>query len=188
MIVRRSLLLAALVLLALPLAACASKQAVVTRGDTEGAYVDVGRLDYQVQISRQLNPNDPEDRAYLVDVPVTQRRLAPDQAWFAVFMDVWNEGKRPAPAASDFQITDTQDTVYRPIGFGPSNVFAYRPATVAPGAQIPAIGTAARSNPSVNGALVLFKVKIDSFSNRPLVLTIRSPGLAPAQAEVDLDV
>ena len=35
-------------------------------GATEGTYLDLGGLKYQVQISRLLNPSSIEDRAYLV--------------------------------------------------------------------------------------------------------------------------
>jgi hypothetical protein len=186
---RRTLLLAALAVLVLPLTACGNKSLVITHAGSEGDYLSVGALTYQVQISRQLNPADPEDRAYLVGLDPADRTLAPDESWFAVFVRVWNEGKQPAPAASEFKVTDTQDNVYRPVGFGLDNAFAYRPLTLAPGDQIPTPDTAAANNPSVNGALVLFKVKISSFEDRPLVLTITSPpGGKPAEATVDLDV
>src|SRR4051812_10927448 len=107
--VRRLLPLFALALLALPLAACGNKEDIHTHGETEGAYLNVGQLTYQVQISRLLNPNDTEDQGYLVDVPAAERDLAPEDAWFAVFMLVQNQQDRPAPAASDFEIVDTQN-------------------------------------------------------------------------------
>src|SRR4051794_28712182 len=112
MTVRRALIVLALALLALPLAACGDKKAVVTHGDTEGVYLDVGALTYQVQISRQLNPADPEDRAYLLGLSPLEAKLGPDEAWFAVFMSAWNEGDHAAPAASSFEIADTQGVKY----------------------------------------------------------------------------
>lgn len=187
--VRRSLILLALALTALPLAACADKDEPVTRGHTEGAYLNVGPLTYQVQISRQLNPSDPEDRGYLIDVPETEAQLAPDEAWFGVFLVTWNEGDQPAQAASEFEIVDTQGDVYHPTAIGPANVFAYRPEMIAGGDKLPEPDSAASNNPSVNGSLLLFKVKLDSFANRPLELAIRAPeDAAPPEATVDLDV
>src|SRR5690606_38371032 len=63
---RRVLALTAVSALALPLAACGNKEEVVTHGHTEGSYLNVGNLTYQVQISRQLNPADVTDRSYLI--------------------------------------------------------------------------------------------------------------------------
>ncbi|UGS37846.1 hypothetical protein [Capillimicrobium parvum] len=186
---RRAILLAALALFALPLAACGNKEKITTHGDTEGTYVDVGQLVYQVQISRQLNPNDPEDHGYLIDLPFGQDQLAPDEAWFAVFVKAWNEGEQVAPAANNFSIVDSQGTVYHPVPIGPDNVFAYRAGDVPSGEQLPELDTAASNNPSVQGSMVLFKVKYDTFNNRPLDLVIRAPrGQEPAVASVNLDV
>ncbi len=189
MTARRLLPLLAVSVLAVVLAACGNKQAIHTVGHTEGAYLDVGGLTYQVQISRVLNPSDNEDRGYLVDLPLEQRELAPDEAWFGVFVLVQNTNEQAYDAAEEFEIRDTQDDRYLPIELGPDNVFAYRPGPVEPGDTLPAEDTAALNNPSVNGGLLLFKVKNFSFDNRPLELEIHSPGdVEPALATVDLDV
>lgn len=186
---RRVILLAALALFALPLAACGNKEETTTHGETEGTYVNVGDLVYQVQISRQLNPNDPEDKGYLIDLPFGQDQLDPHEAWFAVFVKAWNEGEEVAPAAENFTIVDTQGTEYHPIPIGPDNVFAYRAQDVPPGEQLPELDTAAANNPSVQGSMLLFKVSYDSFDNRPLDLVIRAPeGQEPAEASINLDV
>src|ERR671931_213926 len=70
--------------LALALSACGNKEKEVHFGATEGAYLDLGGLKYQVQISRELNPADPEDHGYLIGAD--QKTVRPDEAWFAVFM------------------------------------------------------------------------------------------------------
>jgi hypothetical protein len=185
---RRVLILTAVALLALPLAACGNKEAETTFGETEGAYLNVGDLTYQVQISRQLNPSDNEDKGYLVAVPSDQRELAPDEAWFAVFVIAFNEHKKDAVSANDFTVSDTEGALYKPLTLGADNVFAWRGGTVPPHGQLPEKDTAASNNPSVNGAMLLFKVKNDSFNNRPLELTISGLGGEPAKAAVDLDV
>lgn len=188
MTLRRVTLLLAVALLAIPVAACGDKEAEITHGETEGSYLAVGNLRYQVQISRELNPADPEDRGYLVDVPGADE-LEPDQAWFAVFMGAWNYSDEPGEAASAFEIHDTQGNVYTPQAIGPANVFAWRPEVVPPGEALPVQDTAAANNPSVNGGLLLFKVDMGSFNNRPLELIIHGPeGVEPAEASVDLDV
>ena len=50
-------------------AGCGNKVEVRTVGETEGIYIDVGDLRYQVQISRIINPHDVEDRRYLQGLP-----------------------------------------------------------------------------------------------------------------------
>lgn len=188
MSLRRLLLALTVALVAVPLAACGNKHETITFGETEGAYLDVGDLTYQVQISRILNPNDNEDQSYLVDLPAEEAELDDNEAWFAVFLLVQNLGEEPSEAAVDFEIHDTQENVFTPITIGPDNVFAYRGGTVEPGATLPEDDTAARNNPSVNGALLLFKMENDTFANRPLELLIKQEGSDPAEAGVDLDV
>lgn len=185
---RRLLAVLAVAVAAVGFSACGNKEKETTFGHTEGAYLNVGNLTYQVQISRLLNPNDNEDKAYLVDVPLDQRELAPDEAWFAVFVVAFNETDDPQRSINDFSITDTQENVYRPITIGPDNVFAYRPTVIEPDATNPELDTAARNNPSVNGALLLFKVKNSTFDNRPLELKLRALAGEPREAAVDLDV
>ena len=72
-------------------------------------YSEVGGLKYQVQISRELNPTDSEDRAYLVGLAPTARDLKPDETWFAVFLRVQYDTKdgAPRPTARDFTLEDT---------------------------------------------------------------------------------
>jgi hypothetical protein len=188
---RRVLILTAVALLALPLAACGSKEAETTFGATEGSYLNVGNLTYQVQISRQLNPNDPEDKGYLVAVPSDQRDLAPNEAWFAVFLIAFNETGKPAQSANTYTISDTEGNLYTPLTMGADNVFAWRGGVVPGHGQLPGRDTAASNNPSVNGSMLLFKVSTDAFNNRPLRLTIQGLGDVkdmPSKAAVDLDV
>src|SRR3954451_19216747 len=100
---------------AVVVSACGNKPEIRTEGETEGTYLNVGPLVYQVQISRQLNPGDLEDRTYLEGIPPLQRRLGPHQTWFGVFVRVTNETDNAHPTASTFSIEDTQDHVYSPI-------------------------------------------------------------------------
>src|SRR4051794_18402570 len=91
-------ILVAAVLAAALLAGCGNKEDVTTKADNEGIFIDVGPLSYQVQISRQLNPRDPEDRTYLQGIPADQVALKPDETWFAVFMRVENNSDKAAQA------------------------------------------------------------------------------------------
>jgi hypothetical protein len=154
-------------------------------GKTEGVYVNTGDLKYQVQISRQLNPKDFEDRDYLTGLPAGES-LKPGQEWFAVFIRVFNETDDDHPAAATFSIRDTTGKEYKPIALAGINRTAYRPAVVHGGDQIPVPGSLAREN-LTQGGLILFKVENSSYESRPLELNI-SPPEGGEGATVDLDV
>jgi len=185
---RRVALIASILAAAAPLAGCGNKESEIKSAETEGAYLDVGQLRYQVEISRELNPADIEDRAYLEGLPRSAALLRPGQTWFAVFVRVENDTKKPQPAATDFQLTDTQDNVYRPVALPRANPFAYLGGRVPGKGTLPPLGSVANANESINGSLVLFKLKTASFENRPLVLKILGPTVPQDEATVDLDV
>jgi hypothetical protein len=172
-------------LAALALGACGNKEEHVLHAATEGIYVDVGGLKYQVQISRVLNANDREDRDYLVDLPADQQLGLKDN-WFAVFMRVENDSDKAAPAADSYDIKDTQGNVYHPVAMGPKNVFAYRPVVLQPKDLLPLPSSAAAEN-TIQGSMLLFKIPVANFQNRPLVLQIPAPD-GDETGTVDLDV
>src|SRR5918911_5244103 len=97
---RRSLALLLLAAVALVVSGCGGhKNTQVTEAQTEGLYMDVGPLLYQVQISRYLNPADPEDAAYLKGLPSGMSpQLPKGQVWFGVWMRVQNVGKQTQTA------------------------------------------------------------------------------------------
>jgi hypothetical protein len=184
---RRTLTLLLVALTALALGACGNKKAVNLHASTEGGYVDIGPLKYQVQISRLLNPSDPEDGGYLVDLPAGES-LGPQDQWFAVFMRVENGTSKPQPVASDYSIVDTQNKVYRPIRMGPKNLFAYRPNPLPDHQTLPVPNSSAGQG-VIQGAMLLFKIPVANFANRPLVLRIAPPaGVRSPVGTVDLDV
>jgi hypothetical protein len=179
------LALLALAVLAL-LAGCGNRKDVVTSAETEGPYLDVGGLQYQVEISRQLNPKDVEDRSYFVGVPDAEK-LKPQETWFAVFIRVKNPtGDFEYPARS-FEITDTQGTRYRPVPVGSDNVFAYRPTPISPAGVLPQANSAAATGP-IGGAMLLYRLTLDTLANRPLELKIFSNSGSPPEGKVELDV
>jgi hypothetical protein len=173
-------------LAAVALGACGNKEEVTLHGDTEGIYIDVGDLKYQVQISRLLNPTDREDSGYLVDLPADQQ-LGTDENWFAVFMRVENDSDKAARATNAYSIKDTQGNVYKPIAMGPKNVFAYRPAVLQPKDLLPLPSSPAAEN-TIQGSMLLFKIPVANFQNRPLELQIPPPQGGGPTGTVTLDV
>lgn len=149
--------------------------------ETEGIYVTVDDLKYQVQMSKQLNPALPGDAPYLNGV---KTRLDRDEEWFAVFVLVQNYAEDAIQSANDFEIADTQENTYVPVPIPDENTWAYRPAELQPRETLPDSNDPARER-FPNGGLLLFKVKRFSLDNRPLELTIR--GLED-RAIVNLDV
>jgi hypothetical protein len=187
-------LLALLLVSALALGACSDDSHTrVTTGTYAGEsgqnapYLNVGPLIYEVQLSRELNPADTEDASYLTGLTPVQRKLLPGQEWFAVFLQVYNEGSAPHLAATNLTISDTERNTYAPIVPASTNEFAYRGGLLGSKARIPALNTVAADGPT-QGALLLYKIKVLSLDNRPLELRIVDP-LNPAQtASAELDV
>jgi hypothetical protein len=159
---------------------------VQSTADTEGIYVDVGPLIYQVQSSRILNPGDEEDRYYLRGLPAGTERLGRGQLWFGIFLRVENQTDRQQMPASSFSIVDTQDKVYHPVLLNDQNVFAYEPKPVPPGGLLPLQNSPAYNSPP-SGALLVFKLEYSSYQNRPLELVIEDPRIS-GRAQVSLDV
>src|SRR3954454_21204962 len=172
---------------ALALGACGNKTASIHGGETEGIYLDVGPLKYQVEISRQLNPSIPEDRTFLSDVASGDKTLRPDELWFAVFVRVENETDQAQPPASVYTITDTEGKQYRPVSLGRFNPFRYTSDPVPPHGVAPHPDSVAGENTSIAGRELLFRLKRETLDNRPLKLTIESAG-GTEQATDILDV
>ena len=174
-------------LAALALAGCGNKVDTAIVGETEGIYVGVDGLTYQVQISRILDPASPEDQAYLRGLPEEEAEPADDEVWFGVFMRVENESDEELEAAEEFVIHDTQETRFEPVELDTeANAFAYEPAPVGPGELIPEPNSPASDN-TIQGALLLYKMTVESLGNRPLELEIESRQ-GGDNAIVDLDV
>jgi len=168
------------------LAGCGNKEETHTVGSTEGVYIDVGDLKYQVQMSRILNPNDVEDAAYLAGLPASSQ-LPGNEAWFGVWIRVENTNSDKAlPAASQFTITDTQGNVFKPVPLQ-KNPFAYAPSTLGPKSVSPNQNSVAGQGVQ-QGSLLLFKLTTDSLANRPLEFKITNPADSANTGRVDLDV
>jgi len=176
-----------LLAVAAALAGCGNKQETRTVGETEGLYVDVGELKYQVQMSRIINPSDTEDRNYLAGLPAGTVPPKPNEAWFGVWMRVQNTtSEKTLPAADEFEIVDTEENSYEPIELE-SNPFAYSPEDLRPNTVVPSSNSPAGEG-VIQGSLILFKLTNDTLQNRPLEFKIKSPASAEEVGIIDLDV
>ena len=190
---RKLALVLGVLLAAVVLGACGDSHTRITTGTYAGEsganapYLNVGPLIYEVQLSRELNPANSEDAAYLQGLGAEERKLEKGQEWFAVFLQVYNQGKLPQRAATAITISDTQENVYSPIIPNETNPFAYRGGIVPGNGQIPTPDTIAASGPT-QGALLLFKIQVVSLDNRPLELKILDPEDPTESASAELDV
>ena len=171
----RSLLVTCL----LVMGGCGNKMDTRTTATTEGPYLDVGDLKYQVQISRILNPADIEDRNYMTNLPAGTLPPKANEAWFGVWVRVENtDSDKPLPTASQFEIRDTQGNVFKP--YAPVDKLGHN--EILPNPDAPA------GFGPIQGALLLFKLTTDTLQNRPLEFRITSPSNPGDIGTVDLDV
>src|SRR5256885_4218550 len=78
---------------------------------SEGQGIKIDDLLFNVQITRELNPFDTEDKAYLVG----QKALGPDQYYLGVFMRVQNEGDTSVPVPTALSVVDTVGDTFKPL-------------------------------------------------------------------------
>jgi hypothetical protein len=187
---RRPLAVLAVLLAGGALAACGKhldEDAKVIQIENEGLYLPLGELKYQVQGSRQLNPNDIQDRPLLAGVPAAQQGLKADEVWFGVFVQVENQSDEPLRPAGDIEIVDTQEDVFKPLELEQTNQFAYRPEDPIPGGELAPVPDTPGFNTANQGSMLLFKLTLDALDNRPLELKIES-STTDQTGIIDLDV
>jgi hypothetical protein len=185
---RRLTLLLLLVLAPVALAGCGNKSdEPVLLAETEGIYIEVSDLKYQVQISRQLNPQDTEDQQFIKGRTIGEEPTS-KETYFGVFLLVQNLTEESHEIASRFEIEDTLGKIYTPELIDPKvNPFVYKSTTLAPGATYPARESPSGEGP-IGGGMLLFKLPLDAFYNRPLEFKIHSPDDENVVGTVDLDV
>jgi hypothetical protein len=171
---------------ALALSACGHEK--VTVAETEGVYLDLGDLKYQVQVSRVLNPSDNQDREFFRGLPPgMSSNLPADEIWFAVFLRVENDTGQPHPMADRFEIVDTTDAKYQPVVLDPkTNPLVYQPGFNLPATSVFPTRDTLGDQSFAQGGLLLFRLKTSVNQNRPLVFHI-SNTQGTYNGEVDLD-
>ena len=187
---RRLATLLAALLVSGGLSACGKHQSTgpVRIAETEGIYLDVSDLKYQVQMSRQLNPKDTQDKPLLLGIPADEQELSADEVWFAVALRVQNETGEPLMPSEHIEIEDTVGQVYEPVELEEENVYAYRADDPIPARETyPVLDSPAFDSPS-QGAILLFKLTLTGLNNRPLELKIEGRKFPKQTGLVNLDV
>jgi hypothetical protein len=185
----RKLLLTAAATAALVVSGCGNKEHEVREANTEGPYVTVNHLKYQVQISRILNGGEIEDAGYLRGLPEGEETTPPpEDVWFGIFMRVENDTEEPHAPATQFSIEDTQEDVVEPLDVPfDENIFVYDPPDEIPAETVYPFLNAAASDNTIKGGMLLFRVTTTSLYNRPLELRIVDPE-GEADGMINLDI
>jgi hypothetical protein len=181
----RKLIAAAVLVFAF--AGCGNKEELVHVAHTEGIYVDVAGLTYQVQMSRLLNPALIDDKQYLVGLPAgVETDLPGDEAWFGVWMRVKNYSEETLTASDDITMVDADGNEYEPIRIDPeTNPFVYEPLPIPHDGVLPTPDSISANGP-IQGSLLLFRIDAASLQNRPLRLEIHAGDETPGEIDIDI--
>ncbi len=161
------------------LAACGSQEHEKT-GIVEGEPVALGPLQYNVLFTRPLNPNDIEDREYLVD----KKPAPPGNSYIGVFMQVKNlDENQPQTVPDSFTIRTTAGKEYTSLPT--RSIYALESGgTVDADGQLPEVDSTAQVGP-IQASMVLFRIADESMEQRPVELIIEGED-GPATVELDL--
>lgn len=177
----RILLLFALLGAASALAACGQTEQSGEFEAVEGEALELGELSYNVQITRYLNRDDPEDAAYLQGTPLPK----PGSEYLGVFMRIQNDSEDETlriPGA--MRVRDTRNLSFYPVETE-SNFALELPSEIGPKETIPGPNTPAGAGP-IKGTMVLFEIPRTSAENRPLELELLGPEGELGMIELDL--
>jgi hypothetical protein len=164
---RRLVLMACLVTLAAGAVACGEEEPGFDEPAREGLALNLDGIDYNVFITRQLNPEVAPDKAYY-----TGPEPAPDETLYGVFMQVCNNSDEPLETADSFVIKDNQNNEFEPEEVDlEDNQFLYEPEVLDTDQCIPEAGSVAQLGPSA-GTMLLFRLPLENTENRPLELEI----------------
>jgi hypothetical protein len=146
---------------------------------SEGAPLTLGDVEYNVVITRYLNPNDVEDRAYLQGAP----KLPRGDNYLGVFMQIHNTGGSAATVPPGMKVIDTEGNQFDPAPL--HNDFSLDLGSrVGAGAQVPGPESPAANGP-IQGSVMLFLVNQAAVENRPLELMVPAAG---ETGEIQLDL
>ena len=134
----------------------------------EGLAEELNGLEYNVFITRQLNPAITPDQAfYKGPEPGKGKTL------YGMFVEVCNREKEAARSvpAEKFVLKDSKEAEFVPKPLSRENDFAYNQRTLQPNECIPTAGSVAQQQ-SAAGAMLLYELPLENLENRPIELEI----------------
>jgi hypothetical protein len=179
---RRVLMLLCLAALAFGPAACGNSDVKkgVDEPAREGLALELGGVEYNVFITRQLNTKITPDKAYF-DGP----EAAKDETLYGVFIQVCNHSDDTHQTAANFKIKDNQGNEFEPEELSEDNAFAYHAGELAPNECFPEAGSVAQLGPT-SGSMLMFRLPLQNTEYRPLELEVQGEGDEHLTFELDI--
>ena len=170
---RRLSVLLCLAALGAGVAACgeADVEQGVDEPAREGLALELEGIEYNVFITRELNPRVAPDNAY-VEADTEPKK---DETLYGVFLQACNRSDDPHTAVNRFKIVDNQGNEFEPEELPPDNQFAYHAKELLPNECLPEAGSVAQLGPSA-GLMLLFRLPLANTEYRPLELEIEGTG------------
>ena len=134
-----------------------------------GRTLQAGGVTYTSPAARPLDPRNRVDAGLIKGAP---QAGDPHRIWFGAFLVATNDGTRPAAMARRIVLRDLIGRTYRPVTLPRANRYAYRPRTLARGAQAPAPTSPAESNLAAGGELLLFRIPRSAYEEGPLEVQV----------------
>jgi hypothetical protein len=187
MVGKRIVMLIGGAICAAAISACGAGEHARSSDNLGPGYVEVAKLNYQVQVSRQLNPYSNEDSGYLQGFSPSDLALPTTDEWFGVSLQVYNWTGQARTPTNDFFITDTLGDRYVPMTNPTPNPYTYVPSQIPGWGQLPAIDSNAFAG-WTQGELLIFKIPYASLVNRPFVLHVVNPAQSSDESTIELDV
>lgn len=170
------------------ISACGAGEHARTTDNLGPGYVQLGALNYQVQISRELNPFDSqEDSGYLKGYSKAELALPKTDEFFGVSLQVYNWSSGAHTPTADFYISDTLGDHFTPLINPTPNPYSYVPASIPAGGQLPNNSSAAFAG-WTQGEFLVFKIPYADLVNRPFILHILGGAAGAKQSRIELDV
>jgi hypothetical protein len=164
-------LLALVLALSLAAAGCGNDEPKTS--GAEGEFIEAGEgVDYQVQLTRLLNPQQRPDDTYVRG----QTPLLREEAYLGVFLRIENDSDSPYKPPRGIKVVDTTGNEYLPLDTTQSAFGLDFGETIPPGDVAPPPNSPAQFGPT-SGAMLLFRLKEQSATdNLPLELQIPVEG------------
>ena len=180
---RRLLVVLCLAALAAGVAACgeADVEQGVEEPAREGLALELQGIEYNVFITRELNPRVTPDSAYVEAGTEPEQ----DETLYGVFLQACNRTDETHEAVDEFKIVDNQGNDFESEELPDENQFAYHGKELLPDECLPETGSVAQLGPSA-GLMLLFRLPLANTEYRPLELEIEGSGDEHLTYELDI--
>jgi hypothetical protein len=147
----------------------------------EGLALELQGIEYNVFITRELNPRVAPDSAYVEAGTEPEE----DETLYGVFLQACNRTDEAHEAVDEFKIVDNQGNEFEPEELPEDNEFAYHGKELLPEECLPESGSVAQLGPSA-GLMLLFRLPLANTEYRPLELEIEGTGDEHLTYELDI--